>query len=76
MIHLKIKLGTAVIKRWIPAPESDCRTDNGLVLGVSLDDGERVEWAYTILPDGRKIVTGYDILPILPHDSNDSTENP
>ncbi len=63
------------MKRWIPAPGSDCWTDSGSVLGVSLDDGERVEWTYTILPDGKKIVTGYDILPILPQESDDSTKN-
>jgi hypothetical protein len=54
------------MKQWRPAPASDSQTDNGAVLGVSLDDGERVEWVYTVLPDGRRIVTGYDILPILP----------
>ncbi len=55
------------MKRRIPAPESECRTDSGSILGVSVDVDERVEWVYTILPDGRKIVTGYDILPILPY---------
>ena len=54
------------MKQWIPAPASDSQTVNGAVLGVSLNDGERVEWIYTVLPDGRRIVTGYDILPILP----------
>jgi hypothetical protein len=54
------------MKQWIPAPVSDSLIVNGTVLGVSLDDDERVEWAYTILPDGRRIVTVYDILPILP----------
>jgi len=39
---------------------------HGAVLGVSLNDGERVEWIYTVLPDGRRIVTGYDILPMIP----------
>jgi hypothetical protein len=63
------------MKRWTPAPGNDCQTAGGAVLGVLLDDGERVEWAYTILPDGRRIVTGYDILPILPHESDDSPEN-
>jgi hypothetical protein len=51
------------MKQWIQAPESGSQPVNGAVLGVSLDPGERVEWAYTILPDGRRIVTGYDILP-------------
>jgi hypothetical protein len=54
------------MKRWIPAPGNDSQTVNGAVLGAFLDAGERVEWVYTILPDGRRIVTGYDILPILP----------
>ena len=60
---------------WIPAPGNNSQTVNGAVFGVSLDDGERVEWAYTILPDGRRIVTGYDILPILPRESDDSPQN-
>jgi hypothetical protein len=57
------------MKQWIPAPGSDSQTVNGSVLGVSINDGERVDWVYTILPDGRRIVTGYDILPVLsiPH---------
>jgi hypothetical protein len=54
------------MKQWIPAPGSDSQAVNGAVLGVALNDGERVDWVYTILPDGRRIVTGYDILPILP----------
>lgn len=63
------------MKRWIPAPGSDYQTVNGSVLGVSLDVGERVEWAYSFLPDGRRIVTGYDIIPILPQESDDSPES-
>ena len=56
-------------KQWIPAPINDSQTVNGAVLGAFVDAGERVEWIYTILPDGSRIVTGYDILPILstPH---------
>jgi hypothetical protein len=53
-------------KQWIPAPANDSQTVNGAVLGAFGNDGERVEWVYTILPDGSRIVTGYDILPILP----------
>ena len=62
------------MKRWIPAPGTNDQLANGAVLGVSLDDNERVEWAYTILPDGRKIVTGYDIRPIIPLEPDDSTK--
>jgi hypothetical protein len=60
------------MKRWIPAPGKSDQTANGAVLGVSLDPGERVEWVHTTLPDGRQIVTGYDILPILPQELYDS----
>ena len=38
------------MKHWIPAPESECRTDFGSVLGVSLDIGEWIEWASTHAP--------------------------
>jgi hypothetical protein len=57
------------MKQWIPAPANDSQTVNGAVLGAFVDAGQRVEWVYTILPDGSRIVTGYDILPILsiPH---------
>ncbi len=54
------------MKKWIPAPGSNDQAGNGTILGVSLNIGERVEWVYTIMPDGKKVVTGYDILPILP----------
>jgi hypothetical protein len=53
----------------IPASDTHEQSANGAVLGIFLDDNERVEWVYTILPDGRKIVTGYDIRPFLPNDS-------
>ena len=52
-------------KRWVPAPGSNAQTVNGCVLGVWLEGCERVEWVYTIMPDGRRIVTGYNILPVL-----------
>jgi hypothetical protein len=52
------------MKRWVPAPENDNQAISGAVLGVSLNPGERVEWVYTVMPDGRCIVTDYDILPI------------
>ena len=54
------------MKQWIPAPASDSQTESGAELGAFVNDGERVEWVFTVLPDGRRIVTGYDILPILP----------
>jgi len=62
------------MKRWISAQGNNDQIANGSVLGVSLDIDERVEWVYTILPDGRKIVTGYDILSILPQEPVDSTK--
>ncbi|MDD5673830.1 MAG: hypothetical protein PHC61_06695 [Chitinivibrionales bacterium] len=54
------------MKQWIPAPGSNSQSVKNAVLGVSIDVGERVEWVYTILPDGKRVVTGYDILSILP----------
>ena len=54
------------MKRWVPAPGGDNHTAGGAVLGVSLATGERVEWVYTVMPDGRRVVTGYNILPIVP----------
>jgi hypothetical protein len=51
------------MKKWIPAPTNDLQPHSGAVLGVSLNPGERVQWACTILPDGRRIATGYDIIP-------------
>jgi len=59
------------MKRWVPAPSTDTQPARGAMLGVLLDANERVEWAYTILPDGRRIVTGYDILPILPQEPDE-----
>jgi hypothetical protein len=59
------------MKQWSSAPESNGQAVNGAVLGVSLDPGERVEWVYTVMPDGRRIVTGYNILPILSPASDD-----
>jgi hypothetical protein len=62
----KTKKNTSPLeKRWTPAPGNDSQTVNGAVLGAFVDAGERVEWVYTVLPDGSRIVTGYDILPIL-----------
>jgi hypothetical protein len=51
------------MKRWIPAPKSDSQPHSNAVLGVSLNKGEQVQWAYRILPDGKQVVTGYDIIP-------------
>jgi hypothetical protein len=51
------------MKQWVPAPTIDSQVVCGAVLGVSLNPGETVQWAYTILPDGRRIATGYDIIP-------------
>ena len=55
-----------MIKRWVPAPNYTGQSAENAVLGVSVGLNERVEWVYTIMPDGRKVVTGYDILPVLP----------
>jgi len=37
------------MKGWALAPVSSNQKANGSVLGVSLADGERIEWVYTIL---------------------------
>jgi hypothetical protein len=50
------------MKRWIRAPQSNIQPHSGAVLGVSLNPGEQVRWIYTILPDGSRVVTGYDII--------------
>jgi hypothetical protein len=63
------------MKKWVPAPGSSDQTACGAVLGVFLDIGEGVDWAYTILPDGRRVVTGYEIIPILPPQSKEFPEN-
>ena len=52
------------MKRWVAAPQSNAVTRNGIV-GVWLNDNERVEWVYRFTSDGKKIVTGYNILPNL-----------
>jgi methenyltetrahydromethanopterin cyclohydrolase len=59
------------MKQWLPVPGNNDLSIAGSVAGVSRDVNERVEWVYTILPDGRRIVTGYDIIPILPQESDD-----
>jgi hypothetical protein len=33
------------------------------ILSVLLRSGERVRWDWTVLPDGRRYVSGYRILP-------------
>ena len=59
------------MKKWVPAPGADDQTASGAVLGVSLDSDERVEWVYTVMPDGRRVVTGFDILPVLTEEKTD-----
>ena len=54
------------MKRWVPAPVCDNQISTSTVIGVWLDPGERVEWIYTAMPDGKRVVAGYDILPALP----------
>jgi hypothetical protein len=54
------------MKHWVPAPGNYTPLISGAILGVSIDPGETVQWAYTILPDGRRIATGYDIVTTMP----------
>ena len=61
----KYRIGVAKMKRWVQSPGSNNQTASGVILGVSLDPSEHVEWIYTVMPDGMRIVTGYDILPVL-----------
>jgi len=52
-------------RRWVPAPDDTDQAANNAVTGVFLDINERVEWVYSSMPDGKRVVTGYDILPVL-----------
>jgi len=56
-------------KKWVPAPQSYEQTTGNCMLGVYLGQNERVEWIYTFMPDGSRIVTGYNILPLLPKET-------
>jgi hypothetical protein len=70
------RTGVAKMKRWVPAPGGDNQTASGAVLGVSVGSGERAEWVYTVMPDGRRIITGYDILPVLsPEEAEELLKN-
>jgi hypothetical protein len=72
----KYRTGVAKMKQWVPAPGEDNQAASGAVLGVSIDIGERVEWVYTVMPDGRRIITGYDILPALsPEEAEELLKN-
>ena len=51
--------------KWVPAPNDNRQHADNAVTGVFLDSNERVEWVYSIMPDGNRVVTGYDIRPIL-----------
>jgi hypothetical protein len=60
------------MKRWIPAPhQSDCQSVSGAIHGVNVGENELVRWAWTILPDGRSVVTGYDIVPFAPAETEE-----
>jgi len=63
------------MKRWVPAPECDKQTANSAILGIWLEPGERVEWSYTVMPDGKRVVTGYHILPILSPEDEEMLKN-
>jgi hypothetical protein len=52
-------------RRWVPAPNGTGQVDANAILGLALGSNEHVEWVYSIMPDGRRVVTGYDILPVL-----------
>jgi hypothetical protein len=51
------------VKQWVPAPATDAQRTPNALLGAYLNPGEQVQWAYTITPEGKRIVTGYDIIP-------------
>lgn len=45
-----------------PPPPTDPAVPHR-VQSVTLRPGERVQWEWTTLPDGRRFVSGYTILP-------------
>ena len=49
-------------KRWVPAPGDNNNTANGRVFGVWLKENELVQWIWSYLPDGSRVVTGYEII--------------
>ena len=51
------------MKHWVLAPGNSTPLVSGAVLGVYLNPGEQVKWAYFITPDGKRVVTGYEIIP-------------
>jgi hypothetical protein len=49
-------------KRWTPAPGDNNNIANGQVFGVWLKENELVQWIWSYLPDGSRVVTGYEII--------------
>lgn len=42
-------------------PSSDT-SKPGVVLSVEIEEGQKVEWAWTHYPDGSRAVTGYSVV--------------
>jgi hypothetical protein len=49
-------------KRWTPAPGDNNNIATGQVFGVWLKENELVQWIWSYLPDGSRVVTGYEII--------------
>jgi hypothetical protein len=48
--------------RIVKAPQSGQSDAWPLVDNVTLHEGEEVQWIWTTYPDGRRVVTGYEII--------------
>lgn len=48
--------------RIVSAPQSGQAEALPLVNNVELHDNEEIQWIWTTYPDGRRVVTGYDII--------------
>ena len=52
--------------RFVSAPEgTSWQVQPPALLGVHLDEDEDVAWQWTHYVDGRSVVTGYRIIPLL-----------
>lgn len=49
--------------RGVAPPSGNDPSVANRIVSVTLRAGERVRWEWTVLPDGRRYVSGYRILP-------------
>lgn len=53
-------------RRWtthVCAPRDDRYLNPPTLISVTVRDGEDIQWIWTYLADGRRMVTGYRIIP-------------